>query len=360
MKLKFPLLISCLIVSSIGLVVAQNKTNISFKSKSGDFAIENISEQLFEGDPSTNSVDFEFSGNPLQGRSASQNLTFTSAKAEGKIRSEKNGKMYLLTATLSGGVTLNQNPKADESFTLKSQSLTITEAADRKSATVKIPSSLTITANGGGFPGNITAASGTVLLSGPPDKDRTLDKATLSGAVNANFTQTDSKKKKSLSNIQTVGLTMDQQGPSTLFQFGNKFTYTRTGVDEKGNPTKATFTGLGGNIVTPDITKASKGRPVSSANISGPVVMTFEGKNSDGEDVTITAKGDKATMDASGQILLTGNVSIVGSGLDYQSEGSAQTIFVVVNDDMKPIRYGARGNPAKVNIKPTKDGDGGK
>jgi len=358
MKLKFPLFISCLAVGCIGLVVAQNKTNISFKSKSGDFAIENISEQMFEGDPSTNSVDFEFTGSPLNGRSASQNLTFTTKKAVGKIRSEKNGKMFLLTATLSGGVTLTQNPKANESFSLKSASLTITEAADRSSATVKIPSALTITGNSGGIPGTIKAASGTIVLLGAADKDRTLDKATLSGAVDATFTQTDANGRSSQSSIDTVGLTLDQQASTTLFNFANKFVYTRIGRDEKGNPTKATFTGLSGSIVTPNITQAAKGRPVTSANIAGPVTMTFDGKNAEGEDVRIVAKGDKATMDANGQILLTGNVSIEGSGIDYQSEGSAQTIFVNVDENMKPIRYGARGTPAKVDIKPT--GGGGK
>lgn len=357
MKVKSHVLITVSVLCGAAMVLAQNKTNISFKSKSGDFAIENIAEQMFEGVSGTNIVDFEFTGAPLNGRSNTQKLTFKANKATGKIRSESNGKMFLQTATLSGSVSLTQNPNTNESVTLTSQSLTITEATDRKSATVKIPSALKITGSSKGIPGTITASSGTVTLVGPPDKDRTLDKADLNGAVNADFSQTDSKKRTSKSNIATVGLKLDQQGDSTVFNFANKFTYTRIGVDENGNPTKATFTGISGQIVTPDITREMSGRPVRTANIAGPVVITFDGKNKEGEDVTIVAKGDKATMDTNGQILLTGNVSIVGSGIDYQSEGSAQTIFVIVDEQMKPIRYGARGNPAKVDIKPVKDGE---
>lgn len=345
---RFTLGIALTFVAGTALVFAQNKTGIEFKSKSGDFSISNISDQLFEGDPANNSVDFEFSGNPLQGRSNSQKLSFTATKATGQIRTGAAGTMYLLTTTLSGNVSVKQNPGTSEEVTLTSPSLTLKESPNRTSTSLTFPSALTISANDPNA--NLKAASGVVTLSGPANGNRILDQATLRGSVTATAVG------NGQTTLTTNGLLLNQRASTSVFQLNNSFKFTNNSRDASGKPRTVTLNGTGGTITTPDITKASKGRPITNASIKGRVVITFAGSSNDGSPLNLTASGDRLTMDSKGEILLIGNVKIEGGGLDYQSDGESQTIYIQVDENMKPLKYGARGNPAKVNIKP--DGGG--
>lgn len=330
------------------LVVAQNLTGIEFKSKSGDLSIANISEQLFESDPAAKSIDFEFSGKPLRGRSDSQKTAFEAASAKGQIRTGSGGTMYLLNATLSGGVTLWQNRGSSDEVSLQGSALTVKEAPNRLSMHVGVPGSLTL--KGQDPDATITAAGGSVTLSGPAGKNRTLDQATLNGAVSL------VARSNGTTTLKTTGLMLNQRPGSSVFQLNTSFVVSNSGQDPNGHTRQVTLEGRGGNFTTPDITKASTGRPLTSANIKGRVTVTFDGRTKSGDDLHLVAKGDRLTMDSGGKILLTGNVSIEGGGLDYQGEGASQTVYILVDDKMQPIRYGATGDPARINFKP--DGGG--
>lgn len=336
--------ISITVLTCAALVVAQNKTGVSFKSKSGDFEISNISEQVFELDAQTNAIDFEFDGKPLTGRSDSQKLGFTAGKAQGQIRNGKNGTMYLLNTTLSGNVSIRQNPGTSEEVTVTSASMTLKEAPNRAAANLTFNSAVTLTAKDPNT--TLTAASGVVTLSGQANGNRQLDQVTLRGAVNVTASTNGTTK------LTTNGLILNQRPTTSVFQFNNSFTVTNSANDENGRPRTVKFTGVGGSITTPNITKASNARPIASANIRGRVKIDFDGRDKEGNPIDLHAEGDRLTMDAKGEILLIGNVKITGGGLDYQSDGESQTIYILVDNNMKPLKYGARGNPTKVNIKP--------
>lgn len=338
---------SIFLIATSALLVAQNTTGISFKSKSGDFEISNITEQLFEANPNTNAIDFEFTGKPLRGRSSTQRIQFNADRATGQIRSGKDGTMYLLKSNLSGKVTVTQNPGTAEQVTLDSPSITITEAADRSSATILFPGSISIVAKDPAT--KITAAGGSATLVGSANTTRELRNIKLSGTINATITQAGT------TNLATSGLTLDQATNATTFNLDRPFTLTNSSQNNVGKPQRVVLKATAGTLTTPSINKSSSGRPITSANLRGRVTIDFTGTDKDGEPINLTASGDRLTMDAKGEILLIGNVKIAGNGLDYQSDGESQTVYIQVNESMEPTRYGARGNPAKVNIKP----DGG-
>ncbi len=340
--------ITITVAACAAIVLAQNKTGVSFKSKSGDFEISNITEQVFELDAKTNAIDFEFDGKPLTGRSDSQKLSFTAAKAKGQIRNGSNGTMYLLNTTLSGNVVIRQNPGTSEEVALESTSLTLKETPNRASANLTFSSAITLTAKEPNT--KLTASSGIVTLSGPANGNRQLDQVTLRGSVNV------TANSNGVTKLTTTGLLLNQRPTTSVFQFNNSFTVTNSANDENGRPRTVKFTGTSGSITTPNITQKSNSRPITSASIKGRVNIDFDGRDKEGNAIDLHAEGDRLTMDAKGEILLIGNVKITGGGLDYQSDGESQTIYILVDNNMKPLKYGARGNPAKVSIKP----DGGK
>lgn len=343
-----PLIATTLFTAAAVVVLAQNLTGVEFKSKSGDFSIANISEQMFESDAAAKAIDFEFSGKPLRGRSDSQSASFESLAAKGQIRSGSGGTMYLLSATLSGGVTLRQNPGKPDEVILSSPAVTLKEAPNRLAMTATFSGSLSVSAKDPDA--KITAGSGTVTLSGPAGQNRSLDQATLRGSVSVTVNS------QGTTSLKTTGLLLNQRSASTVFQMANPFTIVRTAQDGTGRPVRVEFKGTSGNVTTPDITKASKGRPVTQASIQGPVTVTFDGKSKDGDDLHLVARGDRMTLDPAGKLLLTGNVSIEGGGLDYQSQGSGQTVYILLDETMKPTRYGAAGDPAKIDVKPNGGG----
>jgi hypothetical protein len=337
------------IATCAALVVAQNKTGVSFKSKSGDFEISNISDQVFELDAKTSAIDFEFDGKPLTGRSDSQKLSFTAAKAKGQIRNGKSGSMYLLSTTLSGGVTIRQNPGTSEEVSVVSASMSLKEAPNRAAASLNFSSAVTLTAKDPNT--TLTANSGVITLSGPANGNRQLDQVTLKGSVNV------TANNNGVTKLTTTGLLLNQRTSTSVFQFNNSFTVTNTAKDNNGRPRTVKFTGTSGSVTIPNITQKSNSRPISSASIRGRVKIDFDGTDKQGQPIDLHAEGDRLTMDSQGEILLIGNVKITGGGLDYQSDGESQTIYILVDNDMKPLKYGARGNPTKVNIRP---GGGGK
>lgn len=342
------LALSLTLCATATLLIAQNTTGISFKSKSGDFEINNITDQLFEANPQTNAIDFEFSGKPLRGRSSSQKIAFTAARATGQIRSGKDGTMYLLKANLTGSVDITQNPGTSDEVQISSPSISISEAANRSSATVNFPGAVTIVSKNPAS--TITAAGGSATLIGSANTNRELRNVKLSGTVNATITQ------EGTTTLTTTGLDLDQAANSSTFNLSRPFTLTNNSKNPSGQPQKVILKATAGTITTPNITRASSGRPITTANLRGRVTIDFTGTDKDGSPVELSASGDRMTMDAEGEILLIGNVKITGNGLDYQSDGESQTVYIQVNERMEPTRYGARGNPAKVNIKP----DGGK
>lgn len=349
--MKWPHLLAFPFLGVALLAWAQNSTDVSFKSKSGDFAIENIAQQLFQGDPTTNSIDFEFSGKPLRGRSSSQNLTFTASNAEGKIRSASGGKMFLLSATLSGGVTLTQNPAGGQ-FVLKGSKVEYAEAANRGSATVRVPGDLTITGESSGSPVDIRAGGGSVVLLGPAGSDRTLSQADLTGRVVADIGSPGPAAKPRKNHIETTGLTLTQASGESKFSFRNPFTFTQSGVDEAGRTQSMTLRGSSGTVFAPALGGKSSGRSIRRADIQGRVKITFTGFDKNGEPLDIQAAGDRLTMNAEGRIVLTGNVELSGNGLDYSSSGASQSVYIQLDEQMKPVRYGATGNPSEVTFKP--------
>ncbi len=342
------LALSLTLCTTATLLIAQNTTGISFKSKSGDFEISNITDQLFEANPQTNAIDFEFTGKPLRGRSSTQKIAFTASRATGQIRSGKDGTMYLLKANLTGSVDVTQNPGTSEEVQITSPSMTISEAANRSSATINFPGPVTIHAKSPTT--KITAAGGSASLVGSANTNRELRNVKLSGTVNATITQ------EGTTNLITTGLDLDQAANSSSFTLSRPFTLTNNSKNPSGQPQKVILKATAGTITTPNITKPSSGRPITTANLRGRVTIDFTGTDRDGSPVDLSASGDRLTMDAKGEILLIGNVKITGNGLDYQSDGESQTVYILVNEQMEPTRYGARGNPTKVNIKP----DGGK
>lgn len=348
MKWPTVLTVSALLCAAF-ITMAQSSTNVSFKSKSGDFAIENIAQQLFEGQPGSNSIDFEFSGKPLRGRSSSQNLSFTAQTAKGQIRSLSEGKMYLLSATLSGGVNLTQNP-AGSSFTLKGQTLEYSESADRNSATITVPGALSITGNSKGQPIDIQAAGGQVKLAGAAGSDRTLSEARLTGKVRAMLDSLGAGGKSNKNLVETTGLTLNQLSAESRLTFPNAFTFTQSGPDANGRAQSVTLNAKGGTLSLPP--QGSAGRPIRQADLDGRVRIEFKGFDKQGERVELVASGDKLQMNTEGRIVLVGNVELSGNGLDYSSQGASQTVYIQVDEQMKPVQYGAAGSPSEIKLKP--------
>ncbi len=349
--MKWPHLLAFPLLGVALLAWAQNSSDVSFKSKSGDFAIENIAQQLFQGDAATNSIDFEFSGKPLLGRSNSQNLSFTASHAEGKIRSSPGGNMFLLNATLTGSVAITQNPQGSE-FVLKGEKVEYSEAQNRGSATVRVPGSLSIVGQSNGSPIDIRAGGGSVVLLGPAGSARTLSQADLTGRVVADIGSPGPAGKPRQNRVETTGLTLTQESGASKFSFRNAFTFRQSGTDEAGRAQSVMVTGASGSILTPPIGGRTSGRSIRSADIAGRVKITFQGFDRNGEKVDLQAQGDRLTMNANGRILLTGNVELSGNGLDYTSSGASQSVFIQVDENMKPQQYGASGNPSEITFKP--------
>ncbi len=274
----------------------------------------------------------------------SQKLSFTANKAQGQIRNGKNGTMYLLNTTLSGGVTINQNSGTSEEVIVTSPSMTLKEAPNRASASLNFNSTVKIESKNPKT--TLTAASGLATVSGLANGNRQLDQVTLKGTVNVTATN------NGTTTLSTTGLILNQRSATSVFQFNNAFTVTNAAKDANGRTTTVKFNGASGSITTPNITQKSTGRPITNANIKGRIKIDFDGTDKEGNPINLHAEGDRLTMDSKGEILLIGNVKIIGGGLDYQSDGESQTIYILVDNDMKPLKYGARGNPTKVNIKP--------
>jgi lipopolysaccharide export system protein LptA len=328
----------------VAITFSQASTRASLKSKSGDFAIENISEQLIEANEKQ--VIFELDGSPLRGRSNSQRLSFESKRAKGTAIREKAGTMFLQTVTLTGDVAIKQNPGKPDETVVRSDSMTLKEAANRARATVTFSNPVTVVDEA--RKANLTAQSGSVTFIGGPNEEREVELITLKGGAVAKI------QRDSTTTLSTNLILVNQRKSSSVFQFSSPITITDSGKDQSGRARSIKLTGSGGSVTVP---KSSQGRPISNANIQGRVTITFDGFDKDGAPLDLVASGDRLTMNESGEILLIGNVKIEGGGLDYESQGTSQTIFIQVDNDMKPLRYGARGNPAKVDIKPDGGGD---
>lgn len=328
----------------VAVLVAQQPETTRFASKKGDFAIENIQKEFFEG--SGGSVEFEFSGSPLRGYSRSQALDFEALKAEGSAKSGADKSMFLNEATLSGNVRLWQNKGTADERLLTTASLTMAESGDRSSATVTLPGAFQVKSKSG--TDGLSAGSGKIVFSGGAGQTRVMRSASLSGGVMASVSSADGTHRMDSSSVK-----IDQVSGGTKFTFASDLVSNHQ-VNGATNRT-VSFTAQSGWVSTPDITKRTgKGkRPVTGADLVGPVTIKVVSVSAkDKEPLTITAKGDHLTMDENGVLVLKGNITVESDDLSYARSGTSQELYVNFGPDMEVLKYGSRGAPAKVEIKP--------
>lgn len=338
---------------------------VRFASRNGDFAIENIRDELFEGDPATGRFTFEFAGSPLRGRSNNQNLSFTARQAQGEARttrapgqtSGRADSIFLAQADLSGAVVLVQNPGTPTSRTLRTERLAFQEAPDRQSASISLPAPFRL--ESGPQKDTLRAAAGTLTLAGPPTQDRRLTQAVLRGGVSANIT-TNNAQGSTRTSLETARLTLAQTGQTTRFTLPNRFTFSQSTSQKSPRENlrrTITIRAASGTIVIPDIEKTNPpgSRPITSADIKGRVFLTLDSVTTtpDGDQpLKITAEGDSLVFTPEGELRLFGSVIVTSDDFAYTRRGTSQILFILLDQDMRILRYGSRGEPTRTEIRP--------
>ena len=341
--MKRPVTLVGVLVCS-ALIAGQVGETTRFASKKGDFSIENIAKEFFEGSAGT--VEFEFSGTPLRGKSTAQSLAFEALTAKGTAKSASDKSMYLSVATLSGDVRLWHNRGKSEERLLTTKSLTLTEAQDHSSATVTLPGSFQVVSKSGDD--DISAGAGKIVFAGKSGSERVMRSATLSGAV-----QVSASTENGAHKLKSSSVVIEQVSTGTRFTFPSDLD-TSHRLTGQGTRT-VTFKAQSGWVTTPDIMKRSPfhGRPVTGAELRGPVTIKIVSVSAkEKEPMTITATGDNMTLDSNGVLILRGNITVESDDMSYTRSGTSQELYVNFGPDMEVLKYGSRGAPAKVEIKP--------
>ncbi|MDI9637338.1 hypothetical protein QPK87_10440 [Kamptonema cortianum] len=338
-------------------IAAPQQRLFTWESKKGDFAIRQIQSQLIEGAPDSG-FKVEFKGSPLTGFSKSQSIDFTGTTLNATIKTASGGSMFLDSGTLTGQVTLWVDKGKASEQTLTTSTLSFKENADRSGANVTLPQSFVVVAKrDGAESARITAQSGSLVLSGKADQNRTITSAQLSGALTAKTSGTRGSATYSTT-LSTQSLRMREGDVGSVFTLSNAFQFVdQESAGGSGSARKFSLSGSGGTLTLPSVFGASKrtGRPIKSASISGKVILVLEttpAKGGNAEPSVIRATGDKLTMDASGRIELSGNVEMETDSL----KGSSDFAYILVDENMKVLKYGAGGNPAKADYKPSSGG----
>lgn len=124
---------------TIGLI-AQNQSKPKFQDKSGRYAMW-FEDASFEF-PDKDTIVFDVTGKPVEGRSQAQNLQFVANQVTGTLKKLKNGDYLLSKGTATGNAAITVT---DESGTSVLKSARINLVDNQETATATLPGSFTAT-----------------------------------------------------------------------------------------------------------------------------------------------------------------------------------------------------------------------
>lgn len=359
-------LASLLALTVAGSVVAEVppvQDGTEWKTNNGDLSISNIGSYTIKG--ATSSLQAEFRGSPLRGRSVFQNFEFTASSLTGNLKQVDRTRWYLADGQISGSVVMTQVAD-EETFTLRTNTVNLKENPAQTELSFGIPGRLELDSNLGR---SVRAGTGTVLFD-TVGEERQLTKLTLgSGYTASGSSVDDSTRVKSDYTVVGNSATLTTLATTEQFVSPGKLDLTidqsggRAGQNSQYNEKKLDFKSSGGTIVFPKAGAA--GRPIRSADLNGRITgvvdtwVQIEGDEDEAptwEKFKVTVSGDRLTFSEAGVLRLAGNVQFRIDGLQGFT-GSGNELLVRFDAQMNVLSWETRGGPGT--IQELKDGDGG-
>lgn len=201
---------------TIGLI-AQNQSKPQFLDKSGRYAMW-FKEYEFEF-PDKETIQFDVSGTPVDGRSQAQNLQFTAGRVTGTLKKTKSGDYFLTNGTASGNAVITVADKEGTSV-LKSAKITLTDNGE--TAKASLPGPFTVTNNltsdeSGKRSLSMQGSSGTFVLKSLVTKDTNpLVTADVSGPITVTVDQVDKKGRKTIAKVTGARVSMRADGDDKI------------------------------------------------------------------------------------------------------------------------------------------------
>lgn len=197
---------------TIGLI-AQNQSKPQFQDKSGRYAMW-FKEASFEF-PSKETIEFDVTGDPVEGRSQAQNLQFSANRVTGSLKKILSNDYFLTSGTASGNAVVTV-ADAEGTSILKSAKITLTDNGE--TAKASLPGQFTVTNNltseeTGRRSLSMQGSSGTFVLKSLVTKDTNpLISAEISGPITVTVDQVDKKGRKTIAKVTGARVTMRADG----------------------------------------------------------------------------------------------------------------------------------------------------